>query len=473
MNVLFVTSELAGYVKTGGLGDVSASLPKALRALGLDVRILIPLYEKTQHHVPAIRSVARLEGSAAVPPCELGLAEMPDGTPVYFLIAPELYRRQGTPYADDERKDWPDNAVRFGRLSLAAAQIASARAGVDWKPDLVHANDWPAALSAGYCAWWATRVPVLYTVHNLAYQGLFPRDVTDALSIPDYAFAMDGVEFHGHLSFMKAGCIYAHHVSTVSPNYAREITTPEFGCGLDGLLATLASQGRLSGIANGIADDWSPATDTHLVQTYPPRTSEAKRRNADAVRERFTLAKGRRPLFAMVSRFAHQKGVDLALHAAATVVAAGGQFVLVGEGERALEDAALRAAAEHKGSIGVAIAFDETLARRITAASDFYVMPSRFEPCGLNQMYAQRYGSLPIATATGGLWDTIEDGVTGFLFEGPRPETLDLALVRALRVFVAPEECRRMRRAAMARDFSWQESAKSYHALYRRLVSVH
>jgi starch synthase len=411
-----------------------------------------------------------LPGSAGIPPCDLAMGATQDGTPAYYVVAPELYERQGTPYADSGRKDWPDNDVRFARLALAGAQIAMGGVGLDWTPDLIHANDWPAALVAGYLAWWGAATPVLYTVHNLAYQGLFASDRAAPLGIPGHAFAMEGMEFYGQLSFMKAGLTYSAHVTTVSPTYAKEIA-PEFGCGLDGLLATLGSAGRLSGIANGVADDWSPVSDSHLVQTYPPRTGEGKKRNGDFVRESFHLARGgRRPLFAMVSRFVHQKGVDLALHASATIVAAGGQFVLLGEGDRDLEDAALAAAARHPGSVGVAIAFDETLARRITAASDFYLMPSRFEPCGLNQMYAQRYGSLPVASATGGLVDTIEDGKTGFLFEGPRPETLDLALVRALRVFLEPDACRRMRRAAMAKDFSWDRSAQAYIELYTRLA---
>jgi starch synthase len=470
MNVLFITSELAGYVKTGGLGDVSAALPKALRARGIDVRILIPRYGDVQY-TPKMEQLVSLPGSAAIPPCDLATGATQDGTPTYYVVAPELYERQGTPYADPERKDWPDNDVRFARLALAGAQIAMGGAGLDWAPDLIHANDWPAALVTGYLAWRGARIPVLYTVHNLAYQGLFAPDRGAPLGIPGHAFAMEGMEFYGQLSFMKAGLTYSAHVTTVSPTYAKEIATPEFGCGLDGLLATLGSQGRLSGIANGVADDWAPGADRHLVQAYPPRTSEAKKRNAEFVRDRFHLAKGgRRPLFAMVSRFVHQKGVDLALHASATIVAAGGQFVLLGEGERALEEAARAAAEQHPGSIGVSIAFDETLARRITAASDFYLMPSRFEPCGLNQMYAQRYGSLPIASATGGLVDTIEDGKTGFLFEGPRPETLDLALVRALRVFLEPDASRRMRRAAMAKDFSWDRSAQAYLEIYTRLA---
>jgi starch synthase len=471
MKVLFVTSELAGYVKTGGLGDVSAAIPRALRARGIDAQILLPFYGAAERRQPSLQRVGMLDGSADIPPCELAAGEAQDGTPVYFVVAPELYERPGTPYADRNRKDWPDSDLRFARLALAAAQIAAGEAGLAWSPDIVHANDWPAGLVAFYLARHGGRIPVLYTIHNLAHQGLFPAARATALGIPPSALTIDGMEFYGQLSLMKAGLAYSTHVSTVSPNYAREITTPAFGCGLDGLLGLLASSGRLSGIAHGVGDEWSPDNDAHLLQTYPPNVSRAKRRHANFVRQRFDLDPGPRPLFAMVSRFAHQKGVDLALDGAASIAAAGAQVVLVGEGEPHLEEAAKAAAALNPGSIGVAIAFDEMLAHRLTAASDFYLMPSRFEPCGLNQMYAQRYGSLPIANATGGLVDTIEDGKTGFLYEGSEPAALDRAIARALRVYLDSKAKRKMRAAAMAKDFSWEKAAHAYDALYRRLAA--
>jgi starch synthase len=441
-----------------------------LRARNIDARILIPFYGATQERPPDLQRIGRLEGLADIPPCDVALGTTADGTPVYFVVAPELFERPGTPYVDADRKPWPDGDLRFARLALAGAQIAVSEADLAWRPDLVHANDWPSGLLAGYLAWRGATAPVLFTVHNLAYQGLFPPTRAASLGIPASAYSISGVEFYDQVSFMKAGLVYSAHVSTVSPTYAREITTPALGCGLDGLLAHLASAGRLSGIVNGIGNGWSPESDPLLLQAYPPGVSAAKRRHAEFVRERFRLNHGRRPLFAMVSRFVHQKGIDLALHAAETITAAGGQFVLLGEGDPALEEAAKLVAARNPETFGLNLGFDEALAHLLTAASDFYLMPSRFEPCGLNQMYAQRYGSLPVASATGGLIDTIDDGKTGFLFEPTQTNALDLALVRALRVYTQPEQCRKMRRAAMAKDFGWEKSADSYEALYRRLV---
>jgi starch synthase len=260
-------------------------------------------------------------------------------------------------------------------------------------------------------------------------------------------------------------------VTTVSPTYAREITTEEFGSGLHGLLRALRDSGKLTGILNGVGEDWTPERDTSLIQTYPPRIKEAKQRNATWLRENAGLQKANRPIFVMVSRLVHQKGVDLALAAVETITAGGGQFFLLGEGEPALEKLAADTVAQFPGSAAVQIAFDETLSRRTIAGSDFYLMPSRFEPCGLNQMYAERYGSLPIAHATGGLVDSIRDGETGFLFSGATPDTLRHAIIRALKVYIRPGHLTGMRRAAMALDFSWGPAAARYEDLYNRLLA--
>jgi len=470
MKVLFLTSELAGYVKTGGLADVSAAIPKALRQRGADMRILIPSYGGIEFGSPR-QVVCHLDGAGGIPSCDLAAGATTDGIPIYFVVCPELYARPGTPYSSPDRLDWPDNDVRFARLALAAAQIAQGEASLSWRPDLVHANDWPAALVAGYLVWRGSDVPSIFTVHNLAHQGLFDASRLHELGIPSAAYAIDGMEFHHKLSFVKAGLFYATQVTTVSPTYAREITTEQFGSGLHGLLATLSAAGRLTGILNRIGEDWSPKQDRHLVQNYPPRTQEAKERNANAVRREVALRKHRGPLFAMVSRLVHQKGIDLALAAAETIIEQGGQFVLVGEGERELEAAVRDLAAQNPGMVGVKIAFDEVLSHRAIAGSDFYLMPSRFEPSGLNQMYAQTYGSLPIAHATGGLVDSIEDGKTGFLFSDATAKALKDAILRALDVYAQPRKQASMRRAAMASDFSWASAAAEYEKVYRRAVT--
>lgn len=471
MKVLFLTPELAGYVKAGGLADVSAALPAALRTRGLDVRILMPFYGPGAEWQPSLEVVARLDGIAGIPPCMLAAGATPSGDPAWFVICPQLYERSGTPYTDSSHHDWPDNDVRFARLAFAAVQLISGDANCEWRPDLVHANDWPAALIAGYLAWRGLHPPCLFTIHNLAYQGVFDAARLSALGIPFAAFSMNGVEFYGRLSFMKAGLFYADHVTTVSPNYAREITTEAFGSGLQGLLASLAAAGKLTGILNGIGDDWAPERDAKLIENYPPQIHAGKRRNADWLRDTAGLTGENRPLFVMVSRLVHQKGVDLALSAVETLVSGGGQFFLLGHGDPELERMARNTVGQFDGAAAVMIAFDDQLSHRAIAGSDFYLMPSRFEPSGLNQMYAERYGSLPVAHATGGLSDSIRDGETGFLFGSATPEALRAAIIRALNVYIRPGRFAAMRKAAMAGNFGWGPAAARYEDLYNRLLT--
>ncbi|MEQ4540818.1 MAG: glycogen synthase GlgA [Billgrantia sp.] len=472
--ILFVTPEIADFVKVGGLGDVSSALPRALAAHH-DIRILMPAYREVRNSALNIRRVGRLPAHAGLPACELGEMTCADGMVIYVLLCPELYERDGGPYGTGPggygSGGWEDNDVRFARLSLAAAQIAAGQAGLDWRPQLLHLNDWSCGLAPAYLAWMGHKVPSVFTIHNLAYQGLFDRSRCAALGIPESAFHIEGVEYYDRLSFMKAGIVYASHVTTVSATYAREITTPEFGCGLDGLLRCKAQQGRLSGIPNGIDDSWDPRTDAHLVQAFSANDWRGKRANADYVRHRFGLAPSAGPLFAMVSRMVHQKGVDLVIEAAPSIVQAGGQLVFIGSGERRVEAQLDRLAERYPGAVGTYIGFDEYEARCIYAGSDFLLMPSRFEPCGLSQMYAQRFGSLPIAHRTGGLADTIENGVTGFLFEGANLASFMQALQQAFSVYHSAELFYAMRRAAMTGRYHWRQSIAPYTQLYRRICN--
>lgn len=470
--VLFVTPEMSDFVKVGGFGEVSAALPRSLRRL-LDVRVLIPGYREVVAQGDRISVVGSLPELRDVPACKLGRLDTSDGLIVYVLLSPELYEREGSPYADVSGVDWPDNDIRFARLSLAAAEFAQGIADPDWRPDVLHLNDWPTALAPAYSTWLGLPTPSILTIHNLAYQGLFARERTGKLGIPEQAFQVDGVEFHGKLSFLKAGLFYASHLTTVSPTYAEEITTPKHGCGLDGLLRTRASEGRLSGILNGIDESWDPRTDTHLFGRFKVNEWEGKQANADDVRGAFNLAGSQGPLFAIVSRLVHQKGVDLAIEAAEAIVGQGGQIVVTGRGESSLEAELQSLADRYPRSVGVRIGFDEMEARRIYAGSDFLLMPSRFEPCGLSQMYAQRFGSLPIAHRTGGLADTIEDGITGFLFDELSTAGLFHAAKRAFAVFGSRARLDAMRRAAMTRPLGWKESAQAYSRVYagqRRLA---
>lgn len=465
--ILYVTPEISDFVKAGGLGEVSAALPRALRGR-CDVRVLLPGYRQVLQKFPTIEVVGHLEGLAEIPACDIGEIRLPDGLVAYVLLAPQLYHRDGSPYCTPEAQDWRDNDIRFARLGLAAADIAGGRAGLSWQPHLLHLNDWPTAMAAGYAAWRDIRVPSLLTIHNLAYQGLFTRDCLERIGIPSQAFHIDGVEFHGKVSFLKAGIAFASEISTVSATYAQEITTPELGCGLDGLLRLRADEGRLTGIINGIDETWDPRSCSRIASTFGAEDMTGKDRNAASVREAFDLAVSRGPLFAVVSRLVHQKGLDLMIGAAETVVQAGGQIAIMGQGEPEIEREVQALARRHPGQIAAKVGFDEAEARCLYAGSDFLLMPSRFEPCGLSQMYAQRFGSLPIARHTGGLADSIEDGLTGFLFRPVSVEGCLEAISRALDVFADSEVLGAMRRLAMRRNFSWADSAAAYRNLYRR-----
>ena len=469
MRVLFVTSELAGLAKAGGLGDVSAGLPLALRRRGIDVRVLLPAYAEVLARLPKVSWIGRLPGRAAIPGCRIGEVRLADGLILYLVGAPALYERPGSPYCTPEGGDWPDNHLRFARLSLAAAEIARGRGQLGWAPDLLHLNDWPGGLAPAYLHWHRTGLPSVLTIHNIAYQGICSAEHRASLGIPAEAFQMHGVEFHGRVSFLKAGLFHASHVTTVSPTYAREITTERFGAGLHGLIRGRAAAGELSGIVNGIDESWDPGSDPHLPHHFDPDDLDGKQANAELVRTSLCLRPSDGPLFGIVSRLVHQKGLDLVAEAANDIVESGGQIAILGLGDPEIEHMLSRTSRRRRDDIGVLIGFSEPMARRIVAGSDFTLMPSRFEPCGLTQMQAQRYGALPIAHSTGGLADTIDDGETGFLFSDLSAEALMDACRRAFVAFDNGPKLNAMRQAAMARSFGWSGAAAEYAALYGRL----
>ncbi|MBV9903083.1 MAG: glycogen synthase GlgA [Alphaproteobacteria bacterium] len=470
MRVLFVTPEIDDFVRVGGLAAVSAALPRALRGLA-DIRVVIPGYRDVLAKLSSVEVIATIPAVAELPSCSIGRAEAEDGLPVYVVICPQLYERNGNPYGDENRADWHDNDVRFARFASAAAALGAGSVDPTWKADLIHCNDWPSALVPSYLAWSGTPVPSILTIHNLAYQGLFDRSVTARIGAPDRAFAIDDMEFYGKASFLKSGIMNATHLTTVSSTYAREITTTEHGCGLDGVLSTRSASGALTGILNGIDDSWDPRTCAALPAPFAAGEWWAKEANTEHVRKEFGLALSRGPLFALVARLVHQKGVDLVLQATDEIIDAGGQIIVTGRGEPALEEALKRAQERHPENIVAAIRFDEAEARRIFAASDFTLMPSRFEPCGLSQMYAQRFGSLPIGRETGGLSETIVDGKTGFLFPEPSAESLKDGISRALDTFHRKNQLNDMRARAMAQDFGWRSSAADYRGLYDKLAA--
>lgn len=466
--VLFVTTEITDFVKAGGLGDVSAALPRALRATQ-NVKVLIPGYRSVLAKCGPIRRVGRVPGHAGLPGCDVGEVEQPDGLRILVLLHRELYERDGTPYETGDGREWADNGLRFATLSHAAAEIAEGRAGMRWRPDLLHLNDWPCALAAAYLKWRGGRVPTVLTVHNLAYQGLFSHEMCKKLGMP----FDPKLDFHGKVSFLRGGLVHADYVTTVSRTYARQITQPGYGCGLHELLQQRAQQGRLTGIVNGIDDSWNPASDPALVARFHVDQWSLRECNTNAVRDEFKLhPRAGTPLFSVVARLVHQKGLDLVGAVAPQIVAAGGQIAVLGCGDPRVERSMTDLTKCFPGRVSVQVGFREETARRMFAGSDFLLMPSRFEPCGLSQMYAQCYGSLPIAHATGGLVDTIEDGVTGLLFQDATVACLRRSLQRAFRIHASPKLLHAMRRAAMLQRHDWAQSCRRYEALYERAAPM-
>ena len=471
MKVLFVTTEMDDFIRVGGLAAVSSALPRALRRW-TDVRVLLPGYRDVVEQFTHLDIVGHSPALAEMPACSLGLGATKDGLPVYVVLCPQLYDRPGNPYGDEDGHDWPDNDIRFARLASVAAELAAGKLDKNWAADLVHANDWQAALVPAYLAWSGSKIPSIFTIHNLAYQGLFAKETLRRIGAPPDSFHIDGLEFYDKLCFLKGGLNYASHLTTVSETYAKEITTLELGCGMEGLLRRRSDARQLTGILNGIDESWDPRVDAQLAQQFAPGDWVGKQANADYVRHQFGLALSRGPLFGLVARLVHQKGIDLVLSATDEIINAGGQIVITGRGEPEIEKALVAAHRRRPYAIGVVIGFNDGQARRIFAGSDFTLMPSRFEPCGLSQMYAQRFGSLPIGHMTGGLAETITDGETGFLFPQPSTESFLGGVRRAFSAFTAKDRLDVMRRSAMARSFSWSISAALYGALYRKTVTV-
>lgn len=480
--ILFVTPEIHPLNKTGGLGDVSAALPLALTKLGMDVRILIPGYPPVMKGVEHIQQISVFPAEASFPPAALLSARLRLGAAHLQLLiidCPPLYARDGGPYTDRHGRDWPDNALRFGLLSKVGASLASSATPILWQPEVVQCNDWQSALIPAYLHFQhGVNAKSLMTVHNLAFQGVFPPHLLPQLGLPDASFATNGMEYYGNISFLKAGLHYADHISTVSPSYAREIQKSPLGFGLEGLLAK--RQEDISGIVNGISDEWNPELDPAIARNYTAKNLTDKGANKEALQRRLGLSiDSHIPLFGAVGRFAHQKGYDLVLQVAAQLIEMPAQLVLLGSGEPELEQQLVEMAETHPEKIAVQVGFDEELAHLIEAGADSFLMPSRFEPCGLNQMYSQRYGTPPLVHATGGLLDTVVDctaetlsngSASGFLFHDMNRDSLFKTVLRAAAAYQDKPVWHRLMKNGMARDFSWHSSAIAYRQLYRSLV---
>lgn len=483
MRVLHVASEVFPLAKTGGLADVTAALPAALSELNVDTRLIMPGYPQAIERASHLREDARLSGLLGCGETRLLSARLPgSGIRIWLVDCPTLYNRSGGIYQNDGGTDWHDNALRFGLLAHVAAFVASGSADHRWPPDIVHVHDWHAGLVPLLLSKRPGRRPAsVLTIHNLAYQGLFASDELSRLALSTDPNLYWTLEFYGKISFLKAGISWADAVTTVSPNYSREVLTPEYGCGLDGLLREKST--RLVGIMNG-ADYriWDPGSDSHLALPYTPRQMAAKRACKAAIQKETGLARSPdTPLIAFTSRLAHQKMPDIVLEALPALLADGIQFVLVADGDPAYATGFRELAARYPGQVFVRIGYEEGLAHRLLAAADMLLHPSRYEPCGLTPIYAMRYGTLPIVRRCGGLADSVVDAnqksikagiATGFSFSEPTAHDLIACVRRAIVLFDQPIAWRKIRSTAMRQDFGWERSARAYADLYRALVNA-
>lgn len=482
MRVLLVTSEAHPLAKSGGLADVSSALPAALRNLGIDARILLPGYPQAITRLKQPRLGKRLQPMLGISDAMLIAGELPhSGVPVWAVHSPSLFIRSGGLYQDKDGRDWHDNALRFAFLSHAAVEIG--REGIEgWVPDVIHANDWHAGLVPLLLSMRPTPRPAcVFTIHNLAFQGNFPLEAMPALGIPDQWLGADGIEFYGQASFLKAGIQYSDRITTVSPTYAREALTAAYGCGFDGILRRRSD--AFSGILNGIdTEQWDPSCDPHLPQPYRVRDISGKRVCKAAVQREFGLAvDSDTPVIGYVSRLAHQKMTDVVIESLPAIADMGAQVAILGQGDRNYEAALKDAATSHSGVIGVRVGYDEPLAHLLQAGSDMLLAPARYEPCGLTQLYAMRYGTVPLVRRTGGLADTVIDvspatisarTATGFTFDAIAPHGLLSAVTRALALYREPLAWRRLQQQGMSADFSWNTRALDYVELYRDVTGL-
>ena len=477
MQVLSVTPEIFPLIKTGGLADVTGALPVALAAKGVTMRTLIPGFpvvmdafkkKKAVYQYPLLQG-----GKASIHAVQIA------GLDLFVLDAPHLFDRPGGPYGNASGADWPDNWRRFAALSQAGADIAGGAIS-GYLPDIVHAHDWQSAMTLAYMRYGkSVGTPSMMTVHNLAFQGQFGAGIFGELGLPAVAMALDGVEYYGGVGFLKAGLQAAWAITTVSPTYAQEIRSPEFGMGLDGLINMRSSD--LYGIVNGIDTAiWDPETDKHLVSNYTAATLKARAPNRAAVEERFGLDRDDSPIVCVISRLTWQKGMDILATVIDGLVATGARLAMLGSGDAGLEGALLAAAARHRGRIGVVIGYDEGLSHTMQGGCDAIIIPSRFEPCGLTQLYGLRYGCVPVVARTGGLADTIIDAneaamaagvATGFQFAPNNGSAMLHAIRRLVDAYADPAAFETIQRQGMKADVSWDKSAEKYLELYRLLLS--
>ena len=497
MKVLFATSEVWPLLKTGGLGDVSYSLPHALQEKNHDVRLVLPAYRDLLDKLDSFKTLGWLKLELAGITRDVRILEAKHPLfemPIWLVDYQKLFDREGNPYSDANGHDWPDNAERFTLFSQAVAALSLDQLDQGWKADVVHSNDWQTGLVAAFLEQKPQRPRRIFTIHNLAYAGNFSHDEFFRLQLPATWWSMEGVEFYGNFSMLKAGIVYSDAITTVSPTYAKEICTAEFGCGLEGVLASRSY--KLSGILNGIDTKvWNPATDTLIPFNFTAqRRNPGKQKNKKALLESYGItvneAQLEAPLLGLVSRLVEQKGIDMVVEAIPGILAeTRANFVIIGTGHAYIESQLKQLNKKYPERVLVTIGYDEEKAHLLEAGCDMFLMPSRFEPCGLNQMYSLSYGTLPIVNLTGGLADTVIDEVepvakvntiantntneeqpvkpNGFVLNKPNTDELIRTILRALSLFEDKKSWQQLQRNAMYQDFSWEKSADAYIDIYK------
>lgn len=478
IEVLSVASELYPLIKTGGLADVAGALPGALSDSGVTMRTLIPGYPAVMSKVSGGRVVAEIADLFGV--SARLIAGRVAGLDLIVLDAPALYDRPGNPYVGPEGRDWPDNWKRFAALSWVASELGLGLVE-GYRPQVIHAHDWQAGLVPAYVKYGpSSSLKTIITVHNMAFQGTFGADIFPQLRLPTHAFSVEGVEYYGGVGYLKAGVECADVVTTVSPTYASEIRTPEFGMGLEGLLNNRTDS--VHGVLNGIdLGAWDPATDPALHQNYGVNTIHQRKINKAAVQEAFGLDNAGGPLFAVVSRLTWQKGIDLLAQNVDFMVEHGAQLAVLGSGDTDLENSLRAAAQRNPGRVGIVTGYNEALSHLIQAGADVMMVPSRFEPCGLTQLYALRYGCVPLVSRVGGLNDTVIDAnvaalqaevATGVQFSPPSAGALRDAIRRTLELYADDKMWKKIQRRGMKSDVSWETSAARYADLYATLIGL-
>lgn len=478
LKILYASSEVYPLMKTGGLADVAQSLPATLHAMGSDIRIIMPNYGSINSASSDEKTIAQFEvGGEKITLIETHISKT--RVPVILVDCPTWFGREGNPYLDSKGIAWTDNAQRFAMFSKVVSLVAQNKTGLAWKPNIVHCNDWQTGLTLTLLKHAGIDKGLVFTIHNIAYQGVFPRSDFVSLQLPEELWSIETLEYYGQMSFLKGGIVSCNQLNTVSPKFAEEIQTSEYGFGMDGLLKS--NSDKLRGIINGVdLKEWSPKEDSFLSYRYGIQDLQIKSKNKLELQERFGLTVDVKiPLFASITRLVEQKGVDLIIDILDKLLALDVQFIILGSGEEKIEKKLRNFAQRNKKKLHAEIRYDESLAHKLTAAADIYLMPSRFEPCGLNQMYSQLYGTVPIVRNSGGLADTVinytkgQQGInaaTGFMFEKCESNEFFKVINQALDCYKNVSLWKQLQINGMQQDFSWQTSSKNYISMYEEAL---